>query len=389
MPIISVVIPSYNAASYIGRAVSSALAQTCRDIEVIVVDDGSTDDTAQVVGGCADHRVCYLRQAHGERSTARNTGIGASSGDYVAFLDADDWWRPEKLERQLALFDRNPALGAVHCWLQLVGPTDKPLRVLRGGHTASDPNGAFVFDQLLLGNIGGPGSSLMVSRELIKTIGGFKPGIAYGEDWDFCLRVAHQSQIGFAPEPLVFYRMHGVFMPEKMDRLKMQEAVVVVVRDALALHGIPEADPLARKALARVFCQGGLVDAGVGNYASASRRLTEAMLLDPSISAIESIAYFANGLYDTITPLDEALSYVTRLLDQLTGPAQMLQQFRSQMLGLTSAIQVFEGSAQGEPQRARDAFWHAVRYAPGWLRNRGFVKCGVRAHLPKGVSWLS
>ena len=113
MPTISVVIPTYNCSRYIKQALLSALAQTHADIEVRVVDDGSTDDTAQVVHSCVDHRLHYLRQTRAGRSAARNAGIDASKGAYVAFLDADDWWSPNKLRRQLDVFERNPALGGV------------------------------------------------------------------------------------------------------------------------------------------------------------------------------------------------------------------------------------------------------------------------------------
>ena len=94
---------------------------------------------------------------------------------------------------------------------------------------------------------------------------------------------------------------------------------------------------------------------------------------------IQTIAYYANGLYDTVTALDEALSYVTRLFDELAGSAQVLKRFRSSVLALTSAIQVFEDATPG---RARRAFWRALRYAPTWLLNEGFVRRGVQAHLP-------
>lgn len=390
MPRVSVVIPTYNAAPFICQAVTSALGQTLRDLEVIVVDDGSSDCTLEVLHGFDDVRLRVVSQEHGERSAARNRGIRMAGGEYVAFLDADDWWHPAKLARQLAVFDRNASLGASYCWLQQVGPHGGHLRILRGVQTSGHPDGATVFDELLFGNIGGPGSSLVVTRELLDIVGGFKPGIAYGEDWDFCLRIAHHGQIGYVPEPLVFYRAHGVYVPAKMNRLGMQEAGVAVVRDALALRGIPETRTLARQALAQAFWLGGLVDAGVGDYESASQRLARAIELDRSqvesaeSTMVKTIAHYANGLYDTTTQLGEALLYVTSLLDCLRGPAQVLKQYRSRILALTSAIQVFDEVVCRDRERLRRAFWTCLRYNPRWLRNGGFVKRGVEAHLPAG-----
>ena len=96
-------------------------AQTLADLEVIVVDDGSTDNTAAVVQSIVDGRLRYIYQDNQERSAARNRGLQAAAGEYVAFLDADDWWAPDKLEKQTELLDANPALGFVYCWAQQVG----------------------------------------------------------------------------------------------------------------------------------------------------------------------------------------------------------------------------------------------------------------------------
>src|SRR5436190_1570422 len=104
MPQVSVIVPAFNAGRTISAALASVFAQTYRDFEVIVVDDGSTDDTAARIAEWGD-RVLYVRQPNGGPARARNTGIGRSRGRLVAFLDADDVWLPEKLERQVAYFD--------------------------------------------------------------------------------------------------------------------------------------------------------------------------------------------------------------------------------------------------------------------------------------------
>ena len=113
MKTISVIIPAYNYARYLAEAIDSALGQTYAPLEVIVVDDASTDDTPRVLAAYGQ-RIRAIRQPNGGAGAARNTGIAAARGEYVAFLDADDVWLPRKLELQMALFDADPALGLIH-----------------------------------------------------------------------------------------------------------------------------------------------------------------------------------------------------------------------------------------------------------------------------------
>lgn len=391
-PLISVVIPSYNSAHLIEKALDSFLEQTFADTEVIVVDDGSTDGTSEVVSRYSSPKVRLLRQYRSERSAARNAGIAHCQGDFIAFLDADDWWHPEKLERQLALFGRNDQLGLVYCSLQQIGPSGNPLRVVKGIDAGAHSEGSWMFEHLLMGNIGGPGSSVLVSRRCLEDTGGFDPELSYGEDWDFCLRVAHKYQIGFVAEPLVFYRAHGYYLPEKMHRLDMQQACVRIVSDALALGGLSKGSPLARKAMAKALYHGALVDVGVQEYKAANERFAEAMSVDPTAfdgdtpSAIEFVAYFANLLYDTVTPLDEALSFVNALFDQLTGNAAKLNRFRRKTLALTCVVHALEGKVLSLPEHTRRAFWRGIAYDPRWLRNRHFVVGGLQALVARNTS---
>src|SRR5260370_6154365 len=110
---VSVVIPTYNRARVVGGAIESALAQTHERLEVIVVDDGSTDDTAERVGRRRDPRLRYVRREHAGVSSARNAGIGAPTGDLVSFLDSDDLWKPENIETEIAALALHPGAGGV------------------------------------------------------------------------------------------------------------------------------------------------------------------------------------------------------------------------------------------------------------------------------------
>jgi glycosyltransferase involved in cell wall biosynthesis len=175
--------------------------------EIIVVDDGSTDDTAELLASVKDERVRYIRQENAGVSAARNRGAAESRGEYIAFLDADDLWEPTKLEKQLTVFERDPEIGLVHCGMrEFDDATGETVRLYLNGGSG------WIGDALLLWQgpvVVGPGGTIMVTRETFNSVGGFDTRLRLGEDWDFCYRVARKRKVEFVPEPLVNYRSHG------------------------------------------------------------------------------------------------------------------------------------------------------------------------------------
>jgi len=205
MPTVSVVIPTYNYGRFLAEAIESSLGQTEKPLEVIVVDDGSTDNTDEVARSFGDH-VRYIRQENLGVCAARNRGVAESRGELVAFSDADDSWVATKLEKQTALFDVDPEIGLVHCGMRdFDGETGEQGELQMAGKDG------WVADDLLLWEepvIVGPGGTIMVSRKAFDDVGGFDTRLKVGEDWDFCYRVARQYKVGFVREPLVNYRSH-------------------------------------------------------------------------------------------------------------------------------------------------------------------------------------
>lgn len=216
MTTISAVIPTYNYGRFLREAIDSALTQTHPALEVIVVDDGSTDDTPQVLASYGN-RIRAIRQPNQGVGAARNTGIAAARGEYVAFLDSDDIWKPEKLERDAARFNADPGLGLVHCGAELFDSTGKTLSV-------SQPllEGWVALDLLRLDRqvIAAPGSGTMVPRRVAEEIGGFDGRLQPSEDWDFCYRVATRYRVGVVPEALVRYRLHGAGIHLNIPRME-------------------------------------------------------------------------------------------------------------------------------------------------------------------------
>jgi glycosyltransferase involved in cell wall biosynthesis len=219
MPKVSVIIPTYNErADFLRAAIRSVEKQTFQDFEIIIVDDGSTDETARVVHDFADPRIHYLR--HGRNlgePAARNTGMRHTSGQYLAFLDDDDEWLPRKLEKQVSLLDCcRPHVGLVYTGLWRINGCTRE----RIGLWTPDKRGDVFRDMCRQNWIGTP-SSVLVRRECFDRVGEFDESIAYGADYDMWLRISETFAVDYIREPLVFYTVHEKSMSSN-DHLLIQ-----------------------------------------------------------------------------------------------------------------------------------------------------------------------
>lgn len=230
---ISVVIPAWNAERWIVRAVDSVLSQTLPPRELIVVDDGSEDATAEIVAGYGT-RVRLLSQANHGLSAARNAGIDAACGEWVAFLDADDYWLPEKLAQQWRLVEKDPSLGFVSCAARLEYEDGEPagdwmcanereqtdiLRVLFRKHAA----------------MAGSGSAVMARRKLLVELGGFDTTLDSLEDVDMWMRLAAISSYACAGNPQVVITRRRDSMSRNIE--KMKNAAIRVMNKNRGLLG--------------------------------------------------------------------------------------------------------------------------------------------------------
>lgn len=197
-PTVSVIVPAYNAAAFLRRAIDSVLGQTWRDVELIVVDDGSTDDTLQVLAGYGDG-LRVLTQANAGPAAARNRGLRESHGEFVAFLDADDWWLPAKLERQVALMRSRPEVGFCSTASRVVTHADAPTTDWPCC-TADMPLLETLFVRSAA--ISGSTSGVLARRTPLIEAGGFDESLRGFEDPDLWIRLS--ARVGYAciPEPL-------------------------------------------------------------------------------------------------------------------------------------------------------------------------------------------
>jgi len=205
-PTVSVIIPTYDRADLIERAVQSVLEQTLNDLECLVVDDGSTDETVSVVNSIDDDRVTVIE--HGENggaAAARNVGIEMASGEYLAFLDDDDVWRPEKLAKQITLLQSTPdTVGLVYCWMDYHDDDGNIVTAYR-----PELRGDIFLDVLDKQRIGNS-STLVVPASVVNDVGGFDESILRGDDGDFIRRIALEYDVDYVSETLVdAYVDHG------------------------------------------------------------------------------------------------------------------------------------------------------------------------------------
>jgi glycosyltransferase involved in cell wall biosynthesis len=217
-PLVSVIIPNFNYAGYLREAIDSALEQTYPNTEVVVVDDGSTDDSKAVLASYGD-RIKRIEQTNQGVSAARNNGVLASSGEYIAFLDADDIWLPQKIQRQVDTFVRQRDLGLVH-----VGVVDIDAEGAEDETHLDGLDGRVAKDMLLLSGpvILGGGSGVMTRREVFQQVGGFDTKLATSADWDLYFRICRLYDVAFVGEVLLKYRYHGSNMHSNIRRMETE-----------------------------------------------------------------------------------------------------------------------------------------------------------------------
>ncbi|MCM8775444.1 MAG: glycosyltransferase [Candidatus Omnitrophica bacterium] len=239
---VSIIIPTYNRKHLVSDAIESVLAQTYKDYEIIVVDDGSTDGTEEMIRSKYGDRLHYIRQTNQGISAARNAGIRSAKGDFIAFLDSDDMWLPEKLEKQITYLDQHSNLGFLCTRFKAYSIHNKD--AVRFG-----PEGfSTKFAELLMSDNFIPTSTVMVRRAVLDDVGLFDPDIPTYEDFDLWLRIAKKYPFDCLQDILTIYREH----PQNTgkDSSKVHWGLWKVYSKILGLYGrdIPDLDLVQKKA---------------------------------------------------------------------------------------------------------------------------------------------
>lgn len=207
--LVSVVIPAYNTEKYIEETIWAVLTQSVKNIEIIVVDDGSLDNTATLISAICDkdERLVLIKQKNQGVSSARNKGFYHSKGRYISYLDADDVWDKDNLKLWLEKFDSDNEFGAVHSDCQVINSESEKQEVYHNGAEG------YLLDKLLLGGkwINGTSGSIY-KREVIEKVGGFDPELSTVADQEFFFRVANKYKVGRVAKVTWYYRIHSTNM---------------------------------------------------------------------------------------------------------------------------------------------------------------------------------
>ncbi len=225
-PKVSVIIPAFNCARYIADAIDSVLAQTYQDLEIIVVDDGSTDGTGEVVRRYGD-RVRYIRQKNRGPSGAKNTGIQAARGEYISTLDGDDLWMPDRLEKLVPLLDQQPELGFAYGDCYRIDETPDHVWQQTAFQIHGGARRGWVLERLVMVNFV-PSQSVIIRRSALDAVGLFDETYRIGEDWDLWLRLAARYPVDFIPDVVAMRRQHTQNITNNSDVTMMSNAVSIL-----------------------------------------------------------------------------------------------------------------------------------------------------------------
>ena len=273
--LVSVIIPNYNYERFLRETIDGVLAQSYSQIEIIVVDDGSADSSKEILGSYGGKLTAIFQKNQGV-SAARNNGVKASSGEYIAFLDADDWWFPTKIEKQIAMFEVDPSLGLVHVGVDEVNAAGELLlRRLDG----SDGDVAVELLMLTRAGVLGGGSGIVVRRDVFDEVGGFDPRLSTSADWDLFFQVANRYKVGFVKEALIKYRIHGSNMH---GNVAVMERDMTLAFDKAFTNAKPQIEAVKNKAygiLNRTLAGSYFRS---GKYADTVRTTAKCLVNDPT-----------------------------------------------------------------------------------------------------------
>ena len=279
-PLVSVVIPTHNRALILQEAIQSVLNQTYSKLEIIVIDDGSTDDTQSIINNFEDERIVYIQQDHKGLPSARNKGIENAKGEYIAFLDSDDIWVPKKIEKQLKIFDNsklNP--GVVYCGVEYIDEN--------GRKTKKEKLPAYrgnIFLELLGARrnvVLGAGSTILVKKGCFEECGLLDENLPYRVDLEFLIRTSKKFAFDYVGEALVKIRLHEKRMSFDADTvIKGRELLFKKIYNDLKQH---------KKILAKYYYQTGMLYIQKGSKHKGREYMLKSIKTFPLMRALKEL----------------------------------------------------------------------------------------------------
>lgn len=371
----TVIIPAYNQGHYLAQAIESVLAQTYDDFEIVVVDDGSTDDTAQIAQGFDDPRLRYVYQDNQGLSAARNTGIAHARGRYLTFLDSDDLFLPQKLALLAGRMDEETELGLVAGIAIPIDERGEPIGKPFDQNPPSDGRQLLLHNPLHVG-------SVLLRRTWQEKVGLFDQSLRSYEDWDMWLRLALAGcPMGWVDRPVSQYRFHTEQMTR--DGSQMTTATFAVLDNLFARSDLPsDWRDMRDLAYSRAYLRAAAQAYRNADYTAGADHLLRATGLDPSLMQEGGEPLAAHlAAWTELPKIGRPLAYLESIYDNLPSKLQPLRRQKSQRLSALALRLAYRAYERGDMNQARHTVRHAIRHRPRCLANRGVLSILMRSHV--------
>lgn len=373
-PKVSIIIPAYNQAQYLADAVQSVLDQTFTDFELIIVDDGSTDNTPQVIAGFQDSRVRSIRQENKGLSGARNTGIKLSTAPFLTFLDSDDRFLPNHLNLLYTYLKNHSECGMVSGGRQMIDINNKVLQ-----EQVDRPQ--WRIEDLLINNPFLNVGCVLIRRMWLDSVDNFDESLRACEDWDLWLKLASAGcQFAWIEEPVMAYRIHQNQMTREIER--MRKSRLAVLDKFFSRPDLPKAVMKHQdRAIASVHIKVAALAYRLEEFETGQAELIQALRLDPSLQK--------NG-YEKLVSKLMGWAYSAQVTNPTAFLKAILSNIPSELPGLRTAMRKAVAATLIKPLFDNPDNWaehkkllvKAIWYDPSWLRNKGVLRMLTTVWLP-------
>jgi glycosyltransferase involved in cell wall biosynthesis len=376
IPEVSVVMAVYNAGPYLAQTVQSVLTQTFGDFEFIIVDDGSTDDSWQILtqAGQQDARIVLLRNSPNQGVVrALNRGLEAARGNFIARQDADDVSLPERFARQLEFFRAHPDHGCVGVAVQMVDPQDRPLGI---AYNTTDNES---IQRELIDHMCICGPTIVVRKECLAEIGGqFSDGLNASEDYDICLRLAEVTKLAVLPEPLYLYRQHPQSASRTQEHRQAQNKAIALERAVYRRYGpTPGVDQFAM--VGKDYLCAAVIGFARHDLEAARKSLNRALEVYPPLLDADQPLEELLRAYTPLSSLALGLQYTASVFDELLPKTRRLMRMKRRLLSYLYMGEVFKGGSKP----SRQHLWAGIRYHPAWVLNKGVLSITFKSLFTK------
>lgn len=377
-PLVSVIIPTYNRREYVQLAIDSVLAQTYTNYEIIAVDDGSTDGTGEALQRRYGNRIHYVWQENHGESVARNRAIEMASGEYIALLDSDDIWLPDKLARQAPVMNSNSSVGMVFCLAWLINSRGQRIA---DAVLAQDLGDAYVTPEMLCFQNYICASTTLIRKSILLAAGGFDSTIRFGEDWDLWLRIALRSSVFCLAQPLACIRRHRntqCYFPSAEYNARVLSDHLQILSKAFSSFPHLVSEDQKKRAIAHQYLLAGLAEYAVNRpndardyWRSASELDEQALANRPEL--VQWIVNYALKVAEGETGVEHQRAY--GYVSVVFAEPQLLAQkalYRVTRGNLDAVLGFMQYQRQNLPAM-RYHFLRALRWDITWIRNRGIM----------------